>query len=107
MTGTASEVMGELWSVYDLAVDRIPTHLPCARTQEPDRVLPETAAKWTAVADEAAALQAIGRPVLIGVRTVAAALAKSKPWADYAKAAPGISARGSGRVYAGAGRGNP
>jgi preprotein translocase subunit SecA len=73
MTGTASEVAEELWSVYGLPVDRIPTHRPSRRLRVPDQVLPDAAAKWRRVAVYAAALQAARRPVLIGTRTVAAA----------------------------------
>ena len=73
MTGTAAEVRNELWAVYGLPVDRIPTHVPSRRTAEQDRVLPHAAAKWHAVAARAAELCAAGRPVLIGTRTVAAA----------------------------------
>ena len=72
MTGTAAEVTGELWSVYGLMVDRIPTHRPSRRVALPDRVLPDAAAKWAAVAAEAASLRAAGRAVLIGTRTVEA-----------------------------------
>ena len=72
MTGTASEVAGELWSVYRLPVDRIPTNRPSRRTWMPDQVLPDAAAKWRRVAAYAAAMQAAARPVLIGTRTVAA-----------------------------------
>jgi preprotein translocase subunit SecA len=73
MTGTASEVAGELWAVYGLQVDRIPTHVRSQRRSDPDRVLPDAAAKWRAVGARAAELRASGRPVLIGTRTVAAA----------------------------------
>jgi len=38
MTGTATEVAGELGSVYDLAVVRVPPHRPGRRTYRPDRI---------------------------------------------------------------------
>ena len=74
MTGTASEVAGELWSVYGLPVDRafrrIGRHAACGC---PIRCCRMTPRKWRRVAAHAAALQARRRPVLIGTRTVAAA----------------------------------
>ncbi|HEY3846815.1 MAG TPA: DEAD/DEAH box helicase [Acetobacteraceae bacterium] len=73
MTGTAAEVAGELWAVYALPVARIPTHRPSRRVRAPDRLLWDASAKWRAVAVQAGALRAAGRPVLIGTRTVAAA----------------------------------
>jgi preprotein translocase subunit SecA len=72
MTGTAAEVSGEFWAVYGVAVDRIPTHRPSRRVLARDRVLPDTEAKWAAVAAEAMAMRAAQRPVLIGTRTVSA-----------------------------------
>ncbi len=72
MTGTACEVAGEMWAVYGLRVDPIPTHRPSRRILAGDRVLPHAEAKWVAVAEEAARLHAAGRPVLIGTRTVEA-----------------------------------
>ncbi|MEA2726703.1 MAG: preprotein translocase subunit SecA [Acetobacteraceae bacterium] len=72
MTGTAAEVAGEFWAVYGMTVDRIPTHRPSRRLLARDRVLPDTEAKWTAVAAEAMVMRAAGRPVLIGTRTVSA-----------------------------------
>lgn len=71
MTGTASEVAGELWAVYGLAVDRIPTHRPSRRVLSRDRVLPDADTKWSEVAAAAVTLRQAGRPVLIGTRTVA------------------------------------
>ena len=69
MTGTAAEVAGELWAVYGLPVHRIPTHRQARRASAGDRVAHNSAAKWSAVAQEAAALSRAGRPSLIGTRT--------------------------------------
>lgn len=72
MTGTAREVAGELWSVYGLPTVRIPTHRPVIRRQLPAWILPNLDAKWQAVVKRVREIQATGRPVLIGTRSVAA-----------------------------------
>jgi preprotein translocase subunit SecA len=72
LTGTAAEASRELWAVYGLAVRRIPTHRPEQRLRQPDACLPDAAAKWRAVVDDAAAAAARGQPVLVGTRSVEA-----------------------------------
>jgi len=72
MSGTLAEVTGELRSTYGVGVARIPTHHPCRRRVEPTVIVPTAEAKWRAIADRAVALSALGRPVLIGTRSVAA-----------------------------------
>lgn len=72
MTGTATEVHRELWTVYRLPVDRLPPHRPNARRRLPDRCLPTIRAKWECVAAEAEAAANRGQPVLIGTRSVEA-----------------------------------
>src|SRR5262245_41611948 len=72
MTGTAREVAGELWSVYRLAVVRIPTNRPLRRRSLGTRVFADAERRWAAVAERVAAIQAAGRPVLLGTRSVAA-----------------------------------
>ncbi|MBL8745598.1 MAG: prepilin peptidase [Phycisphaerae bacterium] len=70
MTGTASEEAGELWRTYRLPVVVIPPNRPSRREQRPDRVFASAADKWAALTDEIERLHAVGRPVLIGARTV-------------------------------------
>ena len=70
MTGTAREVGGELWKVYHLPVVHIPTNRPAQRRRLGTRLYATADAKWSAVAERAAALSAQGRPVLIGTRSV-------------------------------------
>jgi preprotein translocase subunit SecA len=77
MTGTAREHAAEFWSVYGLAVARIPTHRPIRRQGLGVQMLQDAAARWAAVADAAARAAAQGRPVLIGTRSVAASQALS------------------------------
>ena len=72
MTGTASEVANELWAVYRLRVARIPTHKSGRRVRERDQVFGRSDRKWRAVVETIARLQADGRPVLVGTRSVAA-----------------------------------
>ena len=72
MTGTAREVIGELWSVYHLGLRRIPTHRPLKRKGRGGIVFRTAAAKWQAVVARIATLHAEGRPVLIGTTSVEA-----------------------------------
>ena len=70
MTGTAAQNFWEFLRVYRLWVVCIPTNRPVIREQWPDWVFPNEAAKFDAVIEEVVDLQAQGRPVLIGTRSV-------------------------------------
>ena len=70
MTGTASSAARELRQIYGLAVVPIPTHRRCLRKHDADRVFPTLDAKWAAIVEETQSLQAAGRPVLIGTRSI-------------------------------------
>ena len=72
MTGTASEVAGELWRVYRLPVAAIPANRPDAKRVHPPRAHATEADKWRAIAAEVAAVHRTGAPILIGTRTVEA-----------------------------------
>jgi preprotein translocase subunit SecA len=72
MTGTAREVARELWAVYRLPVVTIPTNRAVRRRRLPDRAFVGAEEKWRAIVDSVRALQAEGRPVLVGTRSVAA-----------------------------------
>ncbi len=72
MTGTASEVAGELWHVYRQPVIRIPSNRPCIRRQLPDQFFATHEAKLAAVVTAIRDVHLTGRPVLIGTRSVAA-----------------------------------
>jgi preprotein translocase subunit SecA len=72
MTGTAREVSGELWSVYRLATNRIPTNRPSKRELLPGQIHPTEDKKWQAVVDRVAEIHSQGRPVLVGTRSVQA-----------------------------------
>ncbi len=72
MTGTAREVVRELWSVYHLNAVTIPTRLPVQRRDHGTRVFTTEAARWAAVVASVHAMHREGRPVLIGTASVAA-----------------------------------
>ncbi len=72
MTGTAREVARELWAVYRLPVVTIPTNRPVRRRAWTERVYATAEEKWRAIVESVRQLQAQGRPVLIGTRSVSA-----------------------------------
>jgi preprotein translocase subunit SecA len=72
MTGTAREVAGELWSIYRLRVVSIPTNRPLQRSFLPDRIYPTAGQRWEAVVKTISETHRMGRPVLVGTRSVAA-----------------------------------
>ncbi|HSG90605.1 MAG TPA: hypothetical protein VLA56_15425 [Pseudomonadales bacterium] len=77
MTGTAAEVTGEFWSVYGLAVDRIPTHRPSARAQLPTELHATAQQRWDAVVTRVRSLLEAERAVLVGTRSLGASEALS------------------------------
>ncbi len=77
MSGTVAELAGELRTVYDLRVVRIPLNRPSRRISCGTRIVRDAAAKWALVADAVAAGQACGRAVLVGTRAVEASEALS------------------------------
>jgi preprotein translocase subunit SecA len=70
MSGTAAQNWWELRRVYKLWVVCVPTNMPCVRAAWPDRVFSTEEAKFTAAAEEIQRLQKLGRPVLVGTRSV-------------------------------------
>jgi len=70
MTGTAWTSRREFRRIYDLAVIPIPTHRVSRREQLSDRVFATAEQKWDAVVAETQEMVALGRPVLIGTRTI-------------------------------------
>jgi preprotein translocase subunit SecA len=72
MTGTASEVGSELWSIYRLRVVTIPPNRAVIRRILPDRVFRSADEKWTAVVKRVIDLHAHDLPVLVGTRSVEA-----------------------------------
>ncbi|MBM9518791.1 preprotein translocase subunit SecA [Desulforhopalus vacuolatus] len=72
MTGTAREVAGELWNVYNLQTLKIPPNKPPRRKHLPDKVFAHEVGKWQAVSTRILAIHEEGRPVLVGTRSVKA-----------------------------------
>jgi preprotein translocase subunit SecA len=77
LSGTVWEARAELAEVYRCAVVRVPLHRPCRRRHAPTRVFDDRDAMFHAVVRRARALQARGRPVLVGTDSVADADALS------------------------------
>ncbi len=73
MTGTAAEAAREIRSVYGLEVARVPLFRPSQRVLGAAIFCLSIAEKWERVADVAEQMaQGLGRPVLIGTRSVQA-----------------------------------
>lgn len=70
MTGTASTEAKEFLDMYKLSVAVIPPHRPTAVAVLPQAVLPTAAEKWVAVVEAVVRCHAVGRPVLVGTRSV-------------------------------------
>ncbi len=77
MTGTAREVRREIAAVYRIGTVGVPTRLPVRRRDLGTRVVRDEDRKLDRIASRVRALQADGRAVLIGTRTVAASAAIS------------------------------
>lgn len=70
MSGTVRELDCELRSVYGLQTVTIPTHKPCLRQTLGTRVFANRSEKYRALAARAYKIHKLGRPILIGTRTV-------------------------------------
>lgn len=70
MTGTAATSAVELHKIYKTQVAIIPTNKPPKRKRLPDQVFGNSEAKWDAIVDAIAKLNADGRPVLVGTRSI-------------------------------------
>jgi preprotein translocase subunit SecA len=70
MTGTVASGGPELKRIYGLGAAIIPTNRPPQRRQLPTAVFGHAAAKWAAVVKEIETVHKIGRPVLVGTRSI-------------------------------------
>ncbi|MBC7319476.1 preprotein translocase subunit SecA [bacterium] len=70
MTGTAATEADEFLKIYGLEVVVIPTHKPMIRIDYPDAVYKTERAKFKAIVNEIVELYKIGRPVLVGTRSI-------------------------------------
>jgi preprotein translocase subunit SecA len=81
-SGTLSEAAGELRQVYGLDVFVVPRRSPWLVQELPLRLFEDSATLWKAVCDEARAVAATGRAVLVGTETVAHSEALARVLAD-------------------------
>jgi len=70
MTGTIATSAGEIARTYDVAVAVVPTHRPAIRRRLEAVVCADQAEKFSRIVTEVAELHALGRPVLIGTRSI-------------------------------------
>jgi len=70
MTGTAATEAEEFWKIYGLDVVVIPTNKPLIRTNYADVIYKTEREKFEAVVREIEELYRIGRPVLVGTRSI-------------------------------------
>ncbi|MCE9556491.1 MAG: preprotein translocase subunit SecA [Planctomycetes bacterium] len=70
MTGTASTSATELKKIYGLRVCVVPTNRPAIRRELPTAIFADHHAKWSAVVEEIQEFHTLGRPVLIGTRSI-------------------------------------
>ena len=70
MTGTAATEAGEFWKIYKLDVVVIPTNKPLRRTNYPDVIYRTQREKFDAIVEEIVKVNAMGRPVLVGTRSI-------------------------------------
>ncbi|HMX09908.1 MAG TPA: hypothetical protein PKE61_03270 [Burkholderiaceae bacterium] len=72
LTGTAAEAHREFWTVYRLAIVRLPPNRPNRRQRLPNLCCADETEKWQRVAEQARQAAQRGQPVLIGTRSVEA-----------------------------------
>lgn len=77
ISGTLAECRAELAAVYGKRIVAVPLRCPSRRVMHPHRLFPDQATRAFAVVMRVRALVREGRPVLIGVDTVAGAAALS------------------------------
>ncbi len=70
MTGTAATSARELRKIYRTPVIQVPTNRPPQRVQLPDRVYGTMTEKFKAIVEEVKEIHALGRPILIGTRSI-------------------------------------
>ena len=78
MTGTGRDAEGEFWTVYGIAIAKIPSHKPDIRKWTNEVVTLTEKSKWCAIVDRVFALYQEGKPVLIGTKSVASSEEVSK-----------------------------
>ena len=70
MTGTAATSAREMRKIYKTPVVQVPTNRPPKRVRLPDIVCPDMMTKFQAIVEEVQTVHQVGRPVLIGTRSI-------------------------------------
>jgi preprotein translocase subunit SecA len=70
MTGTIATSAPEISRTYNVAVATVPTNRPAIRQRLPAVVCADQAEKFTRIVAEVQEMHALGRPVLIGTRSI-------------------------------------
>ena len=70
MTGTVASSAAELNKIYQTPVVTIPTNRPPRRTANSDAVFGSSEQKWHAIVEEVREVHSVGRPVLVGTRSI-------------------------------------
>ncbi|MFP4497063.1 MAG: SEC-C metal-binding domain-containing protein, partial [Vulcanimicrobiota bacterium] len=70
MTGTAVTEEREFRKIYNMDVVVIPTNKPCVRADTADRIYKSQKVKFQAVLNEIEEMHNLGRPVLVGTRSI-------------------------------------
>jgi preprotein translocase subunit SecA len=70
MTGTANTEAEEFATIYNLRVVEVPTNIPVARVDEADIIYRTKEEKFKAIAEDIAACQKKGQPVLVGTTSI-------------------------------------
>jgi preprotein translocase subunit SecA len=71
ITGTARECAAEIWALYRLPLTTIPRHRASQLHLTPPRLFASEEERWRAVVGAIEGAVAIGRPVLVGTRSIA------------------------------------
>jgi len=93
MTGTIATSAGEISRTYDVAVATVPTNRPAIRRRLPPAICTDTADKFTRIVAEVREMHALGRPVLIGTRSIDKSELLSRMLADAGLAHTVLNAR--------------
>ena len=70
MTGTTAGAAAEFRGIYHLGVASIPTNRPPQRIELPTRIFATADERWQAIVEETHEMHRLGRPVLIGTRSI-------------------------------------
>jgi len=70
MSGTLLPAAREINRVYRRPTVTVPLNRPCRRTHWPDLVFRTASEKWAAIVEEIRTVSQLGRPVLVGTRSI-------------------------------------